>query len=184
MKAGAFATTYFSILHGKDIAIKCHLIVAEDFSSKLQDIIKEYCLLAEASSLKAGPAMMNFLNWNLIIYRNCIEFAMEKCENDLSKSASVGQELRESLRALHQRRLIHFDIKPDNICFSPAFNRAVFIDFGLSEIVREAKGEKTETRFKGSMAYCSEAMKKCLTVGRAEVDLYENDEVCLENSLN
>jgi serine/threonine protein kinase len=54
--------------------------------------------------------------------------------------------------------LIHFDIKPANISFSGYYNRAVFLDFGLSEVIKEQKGIKTLTGFRGSFAFCSEAM--------------------------
>ena len=33
---------------------------------------------------------------------------------------------------MHSYNIIHYDIKPDNICFSNAYKKPVFIDFGLS----------------------------------------------------
>ena len=38
--------------------------------------------------------------------------------------------------------------------FSPSFNKLVFIDFGLSTIIEERWGNKTETAFVGSFSYC------------------------------
>jgi len=32
--------------------------------------------------------------------------------------------------------IVHLDIKPDNIAFSPKLNCLVFIDFGLSKSIR------------------------------------------------
>ena len=38
--------------------------------------------------------------------------------------------------------LIHFDIKPENILFSPSRQKYVFIDYGLSDIVHSQRGQK------------------------------------------
>lgn len=48
--------------------------------------------------------------------------------------------LKEKLRILHAFNIVHLDIKPENIAFSPAYNEYVFIDFGLSRIIKEGKG--------------------------------------------
>lgn len=40
--------------------------------------------------------------------------------------------LKTLLKRLHSFQIVHNDIKPDNICFSPNLNEFVFIDFGLS----------------------------------------------------
>jgi serine/threonine protein kinase len=52
-------------------------------------------------------------------------------------------------------KIVHFDIKPDNLMWSPHFKREVFIDFGLSEIFEEGQGFKYPIKFKGSLNYCS-----------------------------
>lgn len=41
---------------------------------------------------------------------------------------------------MHMLQIVHRDIKPGNIMFSPTFNKNVFIDFGGSEILMEALG--------------------------------------------
>ena len=56
---------------------------------------------------------------------------------------------------MHRLNIIHYDIKPENIIFSKAFNKAVFIDFGLSEIIEEKIGLKTFGGFRGTPNYCS-----------------------------
>jgi len=55
---------------------------------------------------------------------------------------------------MHSYNIIHFDIKPENICFSSEYNKIVFIDFGLSEIVKEKCGYKTFVNFRGSPNFC------------------------------
>lgn len=44
--------------------------------------------------------------------------------------------------------------------FSPKFNKFVFIDFGLSKILKQNIGEKTLTYYFGTYNYVSEEMKK------------------------
>lgn len=62
---------------------------------------------------------------------------------------------------MHATQFIHIDIKPENICFSRLLNKHVFIDFGLSKIIKENIGKKSKTKFAGTLSYCSDEMKKC-----------------------
>lgn len=39
---------------------------------------------------------------------------------------------------MHGRRFVHRDIKPNNMVFSTLANRFVFIDYGISEVVKES----------------------------------------------
>lgn len=47
------------------------------------------------------------------------------------------------LATLHSNKIVHLDINPDNVMFSPRLGRPVFIDFGLSELIGEECGFKT-----------------------------------------
>ena len=79
---------------------------------------------------------------------------------------------------------MHQDIKPENIMFSPSLKRLVFIDFGLSELVKENPGTKSWTLFSGSLNYCSKEMKSCFNKKTSnQVDLYYNDLCALEGSI-
>lgn len=51
---------------------------------------------------------------------------------------------------MHFFKIIHFDIKPSNIAFSNTFKRWVFIDFGLSEVIKESLGFTSEVSFRGT----------------------------------
>jgi serine/threonine protein kinase len=78
------------------------------------------------------------------------------------------------------------DIKPQNIMFSPSRKELVFIDFGLSAILKEGIGTKTKTTFVGTINYCSPEMKKLFHPKeslRMLIDLYHNDVCSLEISL-
>lgn len=56
---------------------------------------------------------------------------------------------------MHQINLVHMDIKPSNIAFSPTFQKHIFLDFGLSQFITEKIGFKTLTNFVGTIVYCS-----------------------------
>ena len=51
---------------------------------------------------------------------------------------------------MHTINLVHLDIKPANIAFSPRFNKWVFIDFGLSRFIREEFLKSTLIFFVGT----------------------------------
>ena len=80
-------------------------------------------------------------------------------------------------------QVVHRDIKPTNILFSPTFNKNVFIDFGGTEVLKEFLGEKTVTRFVGTASYCSDEVFLLLSNKLMNVDLYYNDVYGLKKSL-
>ena len=94
--------------------------------------IKEWAILKICSVLQCSPHIENYLGFDLIIYEDCIQFAMEKGEpvNDIEETQ--GKLLKEQLRIMHEFKIIHFDIKPENIVFSRYYDKLVFIDFGFS----------------------------------------------------
>ena len=60
---------------------------------------------------------------------------MEFCEQSFTHNRDINEDLLSALRRIHLFKLVHLDIKPDNICFSPTFNKYVFIDFGLGKVI-------------------------------------------------
>lgn len=80
---------------------------------------------------------------------------MERCLRpiDLDKN-----ELLQSIKLLHQFKIIHGDIKNDNIMYSRSFEKNILIDFNCSSVISENVGEKTLTLFKGTVSKCSDEM--------------------------
>jgi len=60
------------------------------------------------------------------------------------------------LKRLHTLSIVHNDIKLDNIMISPTLEKVVFIDFGLTHLVKEKIGRKTQSLFKGSYYFVSD----------------------------
>lgn len=70
------------------------------------------------STLGIGPLIKPLSGFDLIIYQNTVEFCMEVCEKSHFDSNEV---LKESLKTMHSFNIIHGDIKPENIMWSPNF---------------------------------------------------------------
>ena len=181
---GNFSTVYHTKHGGKDVAIKCTAFRNKTFQKVFRDTLLEYLVFLMAARLKCGPAMPRLFAFDLLVFRNCIEFSMEFCSHRLRPGPALAADLTAALRSLHGINVIHFDIKPENICFSEEAGKAVFIDFGLHAVVKEEVGQKSMTKFNGSLLMCSEEMKKVFMEGTGIADLYYNDAVCLKESLN
>jgi serine/threonine protein kinase len=63
---------------------------------------------------------------------------------------------------MHRLRVFHYDIKPDNIMFSPSRGCCVFIDYNLSDMLDVSYGKKVLTMFRGTLDYVSKEMSLIL----------------------
>lgn len=63
---------------------------------------------------------------------------------------------------MHSLKVVHRDIKPDNIMYSKSFKKHVFIDFGGSILLKESIGQKSLTKFLGTTGFCSQEMMALL----------------------
>ena len=113
----------------------------------------EYALARVCSLLGVGPKLKRDIGFDLVCYRDCIEFFMEKCVPVCTKIASYGWNEADSLRlkycvrVMHCHQLIHRDIKPANVIWSPHVGQYVLCDFGISHFVKESIGNKSKTAF-------------------------------------
>ena len=72
--------------------------------------------------------------------------------------------------------MVHVDIKPDNILYSPGWRKIVLIDFGLATFIEQRVDESTETHFMGTPRFAGEEMKYLHDYKRSGlVNLYKND---------
>lgn len=76
---------------------------------------------------------------------------------------------------MHILKIVHRDIKPDNIMWSNEFSTPVFIDFGGTTFIKEPLGYRSTTNFIGTMGYVSSEMNNLLNSKKGLVDLYFND---------
>lgn len=148
----------------------------------LSRLIFEFCLSKLFSALRIGPQVMRKMGFDLVIYANTVEFCLEQCT--FAHLEHLERDLPSSLQMMHQMRIVHGDIKPENIMWSPQFQKNVFLDFGLSRLLKETMGSKTVTTFSGTYRFCCDEMKNLFGTGKsALVDLYFNDIYGLNESV-
>jgi serine/threonine protein kinase len=94
------------------------------------------------------------------------------------------QALKLKLLSLHCLNIAHLDIKPENISFSPSLKEAVFLDFGLSDMIEETIGRRTKTAFTGTLGFSSPEMMDCYNNRCVSyVDVYYHDVFGLQNTI-
>ena len=57
---------------------------------------------------------------------------------------SLGDQLRDGLRHIHQHDIIQNDVKPDNILVEHMTGRPIFIDFALAKHSRDPEEHESE----------------------------------------
>ena len=86
------------------------------------------------------------------------------------------KEMNKKLSKLRQLHLVHVDIKPGNILYSPGWRKIVLVDFGLATFIKESVEERRETYFIGTPHYAGKEMKELFEEKKSGfVNLYKND---------
>jgi serine/threonine protein kinase len=138
-----------------------------------------------AAILKVGPQLRNLLGFDIVVFKDCAEFCMEQCRPIYEFSAAMMRALKLKLRSLHCLNIVHLDIKPDNISFSPSLNEPILLDFGFSDVVEDSVGKRTKTAFAGTLGFSSPEMVECYNNRcPSYVDVYYNDVFALSNTIN
>ena len=160
-----------------------------EYHKKLYEVMKECCITKVCGVFEMGPRPVQPMGFDIITYDDCIDFCMEKCwdygkvfrkieDKDEKKKIlkKTMKELKNILKMMRMLHLIHGDIKPDNILFSPGWKKIVLIDFGLAKFIRESVKEETETYFFGTPKFAGEEMNELLQYNaKGFVNLYKND---------
>lgn len=75
----------------------------------------------------------------------------------ISQSVEIVLSLANALALAHSKRIIHSDLKPENVLFETSSNRPKLIDFGIARRFANEGGPRTEgdTRVRGTPAYIS-----------------------------
>lgn len=127
-------------------------------ANEINEIVQECAFNKICAALKIGAQPPAVNSFDLVCYEDAIQFSMEKCSPLVSAITNLSDfrlRMLYCLRVMHSFGLIHKDIKPDNIAYSPSLKDFVFIDFGVSEWVREQPGCKTFTYREGTFLYMS-----------------------------
>jgi serine/threonine protein kinase len=127
---------------------------------ELQNILIEYGFCRICSALGVGPKVRTFQNFDVVCYDNAAQFLLEKCKPLQSQPLDeIEPQLLYCLKVMHTFKLIHKDIKPANIMYSPSLQNFVLLDFGVSTYLKEEIGFKTLTHREGTYRYMSLEMQ-------------------------
>ena len=81
---------------------------------------------------------------------------MQTRENSLVDVLSIGLQIIDILQKIHQQRVIHKDIKPDNILINPETKEIKLIDFSIASLLpKETQEIKNPHSLEGTLAYIS-----------------------------
>lgn len=84
-----------------------------------------------------------------------LEQWLESKDWDLATLLNAAVQITSALVDMHKRRILHSDIKPENILINPETMALKITDFGLSGLLSESDGEVEGMRAFGSMQYIS-----------------------------
>jgi serine/threonine protein kinase len=123
----------------------------------IEDVLREVAISKVCSLFGIGPAVKTDIPYDLVVYNDGIQFHLERClplsECQLLQMNTIASDLKYCLSVLHSLRIVHKDIKPQNVLWSQHYNRFVLCDFGISHYVKESIGQKTETGYEGTYGY-------------------------------
>jgi hypothetical protein len=162
-------------------------IIRANFTN-LEAVLLEFAIARVLSMFSIAPKILNPYGFDILCYRNCVEFSMERCLLWSFGYASFNQGEMESrlkycMKVMHSLRIVHRDIKPGNIVFSPSIGDLVLCDFGISHPIAEEIGFKTKTVQSGTYSFMSPELVSISVIIPAYADLYYNDMYCLQTSL-
>lgn len=147
----------------------------------VEALVIECAFSKVCSMLRIGPQTRAAHGFDVLCFADAIEFYMERCLSfpfpnfRQHRWEDVQARLARCVRTMHGSHLIHKDIKPDNILFSPTFRAFVLADFGISTSPFEGVGAKTLTYREGTLRFMSPEMADIPRNTREYVDLYYND---------
>ena len=64
------------------------------------------------------------------------------------------------MKEMHSLKIVHRDMKSENVDWSPDFQRWVFLDFGFSTVLEEEMGQKTRSKFIGTYSSTTRELQK------------------------
>ena len=111
--------------------------------------MKECCITKVCGVFEIGPRPVQPMGFDIITYDDHIDFCMEKCWHLDSKLKKMKEKderdkfllvfskrMKKHLCRLRQLHLVHADIKPENILYSPGWKNIVLVDFGLAMFIK------------------------------------------------
>ena len=175
-KTGGYGRVHFLRLGDREVCLKSIPMRPSETPQKtFEGVVKEFTILKICSAMGCAPRLERCLGFDIVVYDDCLQYAMERGRPFAEMTSEHRAGLCSRLRLMHDFGIVHIDVKPENVVWSESHQRAVFIDFGFSEIIREPRGQKTRSIFKGTPNYASPPMLILMTEHVGYIDLYYND---------
>ncbi|KPA17494.1 multi-sensor signal transduction multi-kinase [Candidatus Magnetomorum sp. HK-1] len=81
---------------------------------------------------------------------------LSECPSQIQTFLKISIQICEIIAQIHQRHIVHKDIKPNNFVFSQKLEQVFLIDFGIStRLTNEAQEMKSANALQGTLAYIS-----------------------------
>jgi hypothetical protein len=77
---GAFAKVHKLAIGDQKFVIKAHFFPPGQGLKIIRSAVQEYSITKLSSLLECGPAVGKYIGFDLIIFDNSVEFAMEECQ--------------------------------------------------------------------------------------------------------
>ncbi|OCR01219.1 hypothetical protein BCD67_17035 [Oscillatoriales cyanobacterium USR001] len=120
----------------------------------LSGIVKHYNL--EKYRHTFALIMEDFGGISLLQYLTTEGNMRRKMTSNMTEFFQIAIQIAEILVQLHQNRIIHKDIKPQNILINPETKQVKIIDFSISSLLpRENQELQNPNRLEGTIAYIS-----------------------------
>ena len=98
------------------------------------------------------------------------------CKKEKEDLKQIERDILTNIRVMHAIKMVHRDIKEENIGWSPHFKKWVLLDYGFATFIKEDIGYKSVVSYIGTYQYCLKEMKQLYHLNRKGlVDLYYND---------
>lgn len=98
---------------------------------------------------------------------------LERKRFSINETISIIKKIGLALNYIHGKKMLHMDIKPDNIMLKKSNNEPVIIDFGISRSFDELGSAKTSTFDAFSIGYSpKEQLNSDIHVFSPQVDIY------------
>lgn len=148
---GGFGTVYRAedVAHGRDVAIKVLEGVPNDDARRRFDrerramgTLSGHPHIAVVHTSGALADGRPYLVMEMLQGGSLADRLRRDGPLPLDEVLSIGDALCEALDHAHQGRVLHLDLKPENVLFS-SFGRAKVVDFGIAALIDDETGTTT-----------------------------------------